>query len=364
MEGENYFDIVVGKGPESFTTVFERHWLSAVKQISARYGNSAQLHDGSRLRPILVCWGYILSNKKVTTESIERVAKLAIAVEMLHKGSILVDDVIDNDQARHGKEAFHVEHSRNEAILFAIYLLTYSLEHIHNCFKQTSASVPAYTEKIGLFVDTIRSMSIGALDEIKYSQSDLTVVSNVSRLINLETVSMIKNCLLLGYLVEGEKEKNSDLIEKVGSLSGYAFQMLNDLEPFSSKDETTIHKGLNNIDICRSRKNIVVAYLYELMNSEEKENLRQLMSQSHFSEHKVFQQFKMLFEKYKIDDVIINEVKDFHSKINLTLTELELSEIEQDRLNAFRMFVNLVFVQCLQRLDNKYYMKLSPILMT
>jgi len=356
-----YLEIVLGGKPNSFISIFEAHWSRCLEEMPMRYSHSEQLTTGNRLRPMLVCWGHILSNTDLTKESLEEVAELSVGIELLHKGSIFVDDVIDNDEARHGKKTFHVEHGYNEAVLFSVNLLTYSLERIHKHFRTNTASANDYADKIHLYIETIRNMSTGALEEITNPQSELFIVANVHRLIELQTTSIIKNSLLLGYLTKSPKGEISEYIEKIGSLSGYVFQLLNDLEPFSSEAKTTLHKGVYNIDITKARKNIVVAYLFELMTKSEQKDLSVMLS-SGKSSQEVSNTLASLFKKYDIDTLIIDEVEQLYKQINSLITKLGASSIDVERVEEFKGFIKMILIKSFERLGSVYYEKLSPIL--
>jgi len=72
------------------------------------------LSDGKRLRAILV----ILSAESVGGEQ-RKVIDLALAIELVHSASLVLDDIIDKDKTRRGVQALHEKWSKNEAILTA-----------------------------------------------------------------------------------------------------------------------------------------------------------------------------------------------------------------------------------------------------
>lgn len=74
---------------DRFLSSFDCAWNETLEHYKCR---QAQLNSGSRLRPLMVLWGYI--------------ANVAVSIELIHKGTILLDDWIDQDEARHGEKAF------------------------------------------------------------------------------------------------------------------------------------------------------------------------------------------------------------------------------------------------------------------
>ncbi|MFX1392665.1 MAG: polyprenyl synthetase family protein [Promethearchaeota archaeon] len=67
-----------------------------------------------RLHPILLIAAFNgIINPLYLEEQIDEIRKVSIAVELLHSGHLIHDDLIDNDDTRRGKPTFHVQ-LRNE----------------------------------------------------------------------------------------------------------------------------------------------------------------------------------------------------------------------------------------------------------
>ena len=49
---------------------------------------------------------------------------------MIHKISIIVDDLIDQDIRRHNASTFHIQYSKEETIIFAVYMIGTAFENI------------------------------------------------------------------------------------------------------------------------------------------------------------------------------------------------------------------------------------------
>ncbi|TFF93821.1 MAG: hypothetical protein EU544_05305, partial [Promethearchaeota archaeon] len=67
-----------------------------------------------RIHPILLIAAFSgIINPLYLRDEILKVRKVAIAVELLHSGHLIHDDLIDDDDMRRGKAAFHVQLRRD-----------------------------------------------------------------------------------------------------------------------------------------------------------------------------------------------------------------------------------------------------------
>src|SRR5215207_4255560 len=102
-----YHNLVSGCSPDSFINLFRAEWKGHIQSFPGRYQAGKQLLSGSRFRPMLVCWGYLLSGSDFHGQARRNVAQAAVYVELLHKATLLIDDLIDHDASRNGEESFH-----------------------------------------------------------------------------------------------------------------------------------------------------------------------------------------------------------------------------------------------------------------
>src|SRR5688572_6942013 len=104
-EPGSYHDLLLGSTPSSFMNLFQAQWREHISSFPTRYQTGKQIVHGSRLRPLLVAWGYLLAGVDFDYARRADVARLAVYVELLHKATILIDDLIDDDSARNGEES-------------------------------------------------------------------------------------------------------------------------------------------------------------------------------------------------------------------------------------------------------------------
>lgn len=336
-----YYDLIMGRGEASFTNSFNRCWHEQLDQMPKPYADALQLRIGNQLRPKLTCWGAALNTFQVQELNLSQVAEAASYIEMLHKASIIIDDMIDLDDARHGKKAFHAEFGRNKAVIFALALLGKGSAGINDIFQHTKSR----QQSVALYSQTIYRMAAGCLEELELDPSSRYDAERIRRIIDLETISLIKNSLLLGYWSNcGTDPGMEQAVVEIGKNCGYIFQILNDLEPFSSFEKNSAYKGSWNMDLDRDRKNIAVAYIYGAASKQEKRLLTSLPGEELYS-------FVLeLYQKYSIYQEICDEAKELERQTDELIAALRRPGKPAGSLDDFRTFVHEMVEICFSKL--------------
>lgn len=338
-----YYDLIMNPSKNSFTQQFNACWNRQLDQFPKPYADALQLRIGNHLRPKLTCWGAAFNTNNVNEINLEKTSKIAAYIEMLHKASIIIDDIIDNDDARHGKKTFHLEFGQDKSVIFALSLLGKGMNGINEVFQKTSS----HYQSISIFSNTIYNMATGCLEELELDSTSRYDINKIRRIINYETISLIKNSLLLGYLSNCSNNKTmEEIIVEIGKNCGYIFQILNDMEPFASKDTNIAYKGGENIDINRNRKNIAVAYIYGSASSKEKDSLLKLSG----NELKNF--IIDLYNKYDVYEEVCTEARSIEQQTYELIIKLQCLNKCPNSLEDFKTFVHEMINICFSKLKN------------
>lgn len=336
-----YYDLIMGQGKDSFANCFNACWSRQLDQMAKPYSDALQLRIGNQLRPKLTCWGAAFNTSQVNELDLLRTAEVASYVEMLHKASIIIDDMVDRDDARHGKKAFHAEFGRDKAIIFALALLGKGAAGINKVFQHTRSD----NQSVALYTETIYRMAEGCLEELELDTLSRYDTDRIRRIINLETISLIKNSLLLGYWSNcGSDLRMEKVIIEIGENCGYIFQILNDLEPFSSAEKNSAYKGGWNMDMDRDRKNIAVAYIFGAASERERRSLTSLSDEA-------LQSLVMeLYKKYSIYDEVCEEARALERQTYDLIAAQYQSSRHVGCLDDFKTFVHEMVEICFSRL--------------
>lgn len=332
---KKYYDVIMGNHADSFRSLFERRWTEYIDHFPTAHKGAKQLRIGNRLRPCMVCWGYALATDNVEEMNFEEIIDLAIGIELIHKGSIIIDDYIDDDSARRGEITFHKQYSPNEAIMFLLFLLGKAIEKLS---KFVSSNRVAHL---------ICAMSESALRELQLTTGDFFEAEEIDRIVKGETVALIKDSLLFGYEIRNQSvPKMNMILENVATKCAYSFQLLNDLEPFTAINQNIQNKHNHNFDFEKNRKNLIISRLYQCCSLEDKEFIN-----SHINDCALIDVLLGLMGKYHIENMVFKEVEQSKKEILEELNGLNAVMNNKECLNDFLYFINSTINICYLRVE-------------
>lgn len=316
---------------ESMNTIFHKKWISFLDELEVPYGKAIQLRIGNHLRPLLVYWGNAFAANSVNDICVNAATEIALCVEIIHKTSIIIDDLIDADEKRHNKAAFHKQYSSEETIIFAIYFLGKAFCKLN----ELSVHYPTLKNlSSDIFSKTLCIMANGCLQELTLTVDSRYDIQTISNIISMETSALIKNSALLGFLISRTPTKEQMiLLNDIGDKVGYLFQAMNDLEPFSSYKNISLHKGNFNIDFERSRKNLIVAYIYGMCGTKEKQRLKEIKNSPETISYMI-----QLYKKYNIFNIVQNDLKEVEGQVETLIDQLAAQQINKQCLDDFHRF--------------------------
>ncbi len=314
---------------EKFLIEFEKCWNTTLAECNI---SQNQLQIGSRLRPLIVLWGYLCGchYENINKLSYELIANTSVSIELIHKASILLDDWIDKDTTRHGKPAFHTEHSTELTVMYSLYLVSLASKKL-SMISDSSLEMATQLKCIYNIHNVIHSMSLGAVMELSLKKEELFDLEKINTIAELETAEIIANALQLGYLHGTQYNENVfNILHIIGIQCGYLFQALNDFEAFSNYAHNAQYKGCVNYDFDNGKKNIVVAMLYELVSIKDKEKFT----------HSSGADIALMAEKYNFKKFFMNDIKIVYDNLLENIETLGKYGVHQKWIAAFMDFIN------------------------
>ncbi len=333
-------DIKYSDAEQKFLKKFEEEWNLVLHQLKCQ---QPQLLIGNRLRPKIAFWGYVCGKSYTELESLSYsdIAQIAVSIELLHKASLLFDDWLDNDSARHGQKTFHVEYGEYYTVVFALHLVGLATWRIKKIVIDDFNDYNMYYACILRILDTVYNMSFGALQELQLEPNELYDRNKIKKIAQLETAEIIENSLQIGYLFSQSNDEHVLAILKIiGSQCGYLFQTLNDLEAFSNSIKNINHKGHINYDIDNNRKNIVVTMLWEIVSTKERKKI------IHSSGDEIMQ----IAEKHHLKSFVLNDMETVFDNMILNIHSLSKYNIDDKWIDSFIDFLYQIRKIAYQRL--------------
>ncbi|WP_294479254.1 polyprenyl synthetase family protein [uncultured Ruminococcus sp.] len=243
---------------------------------------------GKRLRPVLILEFYRMCGG----DDIDKMLKLACAVELIHTYSLIHDDLpcMDNDDFRRGKPSCHKAFSEEIALLAGDALNTLAFEVITDCAMEGTISA-----ETAVMLISVLSKAIGTDGMIGGQVIDLQTEEEV---IDLETLNTLQSCktgalieaaCVMGVILSGRMEYIPAAAEYAQAM-GRAFQIVDDIldvtgtfeelgKPIGSDSEQHKNTYVSLLGLQRSRQKaaqLTVTALGSLKKFENNEFLFEL----------------------------------------------------------------------------------------
>lgn len=193
-----------------------------------------------------------------------------------HTASLIHDDLIDGDVIRRGQESVHRRFGPDYAILGGDYLIFQT----YQCFTRCAAlGVPAerVVRAIALLSETCMHMCEGqAVESELVGNCDATPELYLT-VIRLKTASFLASSAQIGAVLGGGDEPAIEALGRYGEHLGMAFQVIDDLLPYTESAET-IRKSTSS-DLANRRVTLPIIYGVAGMTSAQREWVRGLFAQ-------------------------------------------------------------------------------------
>src|SRR3989442_6312239 len=211
---------------------------AAVGRELDRYSNTRfydplvhALSGGKRIRPLIV-----LLSAETLGFTDEVLLDGAVAIELLHAESIIHDDIIDQENVRRGKVAFHVKYGYSASLLTADFV-----------FSMILAIAARYQDR-----RVLSTLSNAALSMCQGEYSEVTIDPSVYKLtweeyneiIFNKTASLFHAAARLGAIIGKGSNEQVDALSNYGKYVGMAYQIHDDLLDWGRNDKIT--RGLRN----------------------------------------------------------------------------------------------------------------------
>jgi octaprenyl-diphosphate synthase len=206
--------------------------------FESRYGSQLE-YSGEYLRSILSLVAarrgkwirpavYFLVQKLLSPSSVEDI-DLAVVVELLHTGSLLHDDVVDNADRRRGAKSLNALAGNRLAILSGDYLLARALS--------LAVSLP-YPDALPVLSRTLLDIT-----EAEFRQTEMERTDAVSKALYLDimrgkTASLFAAVCELAARIRKADPRQVESLRGFGLAFGIAFQVRDDIADLSGDAET------------------------------------------------------------------------------------------------------------------------------
>ncbi|MBL0387949.1 polyprenyl synthetase family protein [Tumebacillus sp. ITR2] len=211
---------------------------------------------GKRIRPI-----FVLLAGKFGNYDVDRLAKVAAALELIHMASLVHDDVIDDAALRRGNPTVKSEWGNRMAMYAGDFIFARSLVLLS---ELPNVQVHQLLSK------SIVSMCEGEIEQIRDFYNVDQNLRTYLRRIKRKTALLLSVSTTLGAMVADCKRETVHALERFGYYAGMAFQIIDDILDLTATSKK-LGKPVGN-DLRQG--NLTLPVLYALQHAPERDVLR------------------------------------------------------------------------------------------
>jgi len=291
------------------------------------------LRSGKRIRPILFYYGYVLAGGKDK----EKILKAAISIEVIHSFLLVHDDIIDQDDFRHGglsmhrsyKEKYKNESSKQFELSMAIMVGDLASVYGYEILVKSNFPLDLKIKAADKLNEILLNTVTGEASDVILS---VNAEFNITKIIEMQKYKTakytIEGPLHLGAVLAGADDEFLKSLSNFSIPLGVAFQIQDDIIGVFG-DEKKIGKPVGS-DIKEGKKTLLIAKALEASDEKQKniilsalgnenislgeiENVREIIKETKSLEYSKIQMEKLIkFSKKRFEEVdASNGYKEF-----------------------------------------------------
>lgn len=180
--------------------------------------------NGKMMRPVLV----LLVAKSLKVDIPASIYHLASAVELVHQGSLIHDDVVDESETRRGQTSANAAFDNRLAVLLGDYIVSKSLQEV--VATRNLECVNAISSLIG-------TLSEGEITQLDVLKSDTLSEEAYFNIIKGKTASLFAACTTLSAILCGAPQNQVESFCTYGTIAGLCFQIMDDILDYHDSKE-------------------------------------------------------------------------------------------------------------------------------
>jgi len=221
------------------------------------------VNGGKRLRPFLVT-----KSCEILGGKIKNSMPAASAVEMIHNFTLVHDDIMDNDEMRHGVATVHKKFGMPVAILAGDVLFSKA----YQVLSSSKLSAKAVNELVSRLAKACVDVCEGQLLDINMAESKkIPSQANYIKMIEKKTAALFDVSCSMGAICAGAKQKDIAKLSSFGKNLGISFQITDDLIGVMGDPKVT-KKPVGN-DLREGKKSLPIVLAITKSKGNEKKTI-------------------------------------------------------------------------------------------
>lgn len=297
---------------------FRDRWIDPIEQairelaatdsaILARAVHYLHAQGGKRVRPLMV-----IAAAQACGGDPRRALAAAAAVEWLHQGSLVIDDVVDRAALRRGGATLHTATS----VPFAAGVAAFVFARIHRALRGMH---PAIRDHL---VDAAGALAEGERQELHHT-GDLSLdATGYYRIIEAKTARLFATAAAVGGLSVDAPKGSARALARYGREAGLAFQIIDDVLDYTG-DERALGK-VPGTDLRAGKITLPVLLLLERLPEVDRDRLVMLLGREHAEDHLDWVRARMA--EHDVDVDCVARAREHLARARLALAPLPAAD--------------------------------------
>lgn len=277
---------------------------------------------GKRMRPLLT----VLS-ANLFTDSIEKVYKPAIAVEVFHNFTLMHDDIMDNAPLRRGKATVHEKWNNSTAILSGDVMLVKAYELLMDLEEEI------LREAITSFNICASQVCEGQQLDMNFETRDSVTEKEYLHMISLKTAALLGFSLELGGIIAKANEEDKSHLKEFGINIGIGFQLMDDLLDVYG-DQDKFGKQVAG-DIAANKKTFLLITAFQKAKGKDLDILKNHFIKTTGNSDKKVKEVTEIYNKLGVRETTEEKINSYFSKGLKSLSKVNASLYKKNSLKTF-----------------------------
>ncbi|NUQ66200.1 MAG: polyprenyl synthetase family protein [Pirellulales bacterium] len=206
----------------------------------------------------------------------DAVKRIALAIEVFHKASLVHDDIEDDDSYRYGLPTLHRKYGLSTAVNVGDYLIGLGYRLV--AAQRDSVGAEAVADILARLSDAHTRLCEGQGAELAWRDARQKRLAPLDalKIYALKTAPAFETALYAGLRLAGSAEPYREAAARFSRHLGIAFQILNDLDDWSSNQP---NKRVRGTDLVGGRPTVLWALATEALGAAERAELESLAEQ-------------------------------------------------------------------------------------
>ena len=231
---------------------------------------------GKRLRPVMA-----LITCEMVGGNERNAVPFAASLEAIHNFTLVHDDVMDDDDLRHGVAACHTVYGLSTAILAGDTLFSYAFEMITDCNVSDSIK----TDLVQNIAYTVRKIAEGQQLDINFEEEENVSPDAYMEMIRLKTSILFGAAAYGGARIGGANEDEARVLEEMATNVGLGFQIWDDYLDATASEE--VLGKPSGSDIRQGKKTLLVIEALSRTNNDQRKRLIEILENENNTDEEV-----------------------------------------------------------------------------